>query len=70
LDLCSDRDAHGKRVLSIASAAARLAGRADPDAHSEHVQAAFLPDVVSYQPGQPDSFQPGGGSARPRCAPT
>jgi hypothetical protein len=37
----SDRDAHGKRIFSIASAAARLAGLADPDAHAEQVQAAF-----------------------------
>jgi hypothetical protein len=51
-------------VLSIAGAAARLAGLADPDAHAEHVQAAFLPDVVTYQPGQPASFQPGGGNGR------
>jgi len=36
----SGRDTHGKRVLSIASAAARLAGLADPEAHAEHVQAA------------------------------
>jgi hypothetical protein len=60
----SDRDVHGKRVLSIAGAAARLAGLADPDAHAEQVQAAFLPDVVTYQPGQPASFQPGSGNGR------
>ena len=60
----SDRDAHGKRVYSIADTAARLAGLADPDAHAEHVQAAFLPDMVSYQPGQPASFQPGSGNGR------
>ena len=55
----SDRDTHGKRVLSIADAVARLAGLPDPDAHAEQVQAAFLPDVVTYQPGQPACFQPG-----------
>ena len=60
----SDRDAHGKRVHSIASAAARLAGLADPDAHAEQVQATFLPDVVTYQPGQPASFQPDSGNGR------
>jgi hypothetical protein len=60
----SDWDAHGKRVLSIADTAARLAGLAHPDAHAEHVQAAFLPDVVTYQPGQPASFQPGSGNGR------
>ena len=60
----SDTDAHGKRVFSIAGAAARLAGLADPDAHAEHVQAAFLPGLVRYRPGQPASFQPGGGNGR------
>ena len=60
----SDTDVHGKRVHSIASAAARLAGLADPDAHAEQVLAAFLPNVVRYQPGQPASFQPGGGNGR------
>lgn len=60
----SDTDAYGKRVLSIADATARLAGLADPDAHAQQVQAAFLPDVVSYQPGQPASFQPGSGNGR------
>jgi len=28
------------------------------------VQAAFLPDLVTYQPGRPASFQPGGGNGR------
>ena len=51
-------------MLSIASAAARLAGLADPDAHAEHVLAAFLPDLVTYQRGRPASFQPGGGNGR------
>jgi hypothetical protein len=60
----SDRHAHGKRIFSIAGAAARLAGLADPDAHAERVQAAFLPDVVTYQPGRPAFFQPGGGNGR------
>lgn len=60
----SDTDAHGKQVLSIADAVARLAGLADPEAHAEQVQAVFLPDVVRYQPGQPASFQPGSGNGR------
>jgi hypothetical protein len=60
----SDWDAHGKRVHGIASAVARLAGLPDPDAHADHVQAAFLPDVVTYQPGQPASFQPGRANGR------
>ncbi len=28
------------------------------------MQAAFLPDVVTCQPGQPASFQPGSGNGR------
>jgi hypothetical protein len=60
----SDRDMHGKRVLGIAGAVARLAGLPDPDAHAAQVQAAFLPDVVTYQPGQPAAFQPGSGNGR------
>jgi hypothetical protein len=60
----TDWDVHGKRVHGIASAVARLAGLPDPDAHADQVQAAFLPDVVTYQPGQPASFQPGGGNGR------
>ncbi len=60
----SDSDAHGKRVRRIASTAARLAGLPDPGAHAEQVQAAFLPDVVTYQPGQPAAFQPGSGNGR------
>ncbi len=60
----SDSDAHGKRIRRIASTAARLAGLSDPDAHAEQVEAAFLPDVVTYQPGQPAAFRPGGGNGR------
>jgi len=60
----SDSDAHGERIRRIASTAARLAGLPDPDAHAEQVQAAFLPDVVTYQPGKPAAFQPGGGNGR------
>lgn len=60
----SDSDAHGQRVSRIASTAARLAGLPDPGAHAEQVQAAFLPDVVTYQPGQPAAFQPGSGNGR------
>jgi hypothetical protein len=60
----TDKDAHGKRIRRIASTAARLAGLPDPDAHAEQVEMAFLPDVVSYQPGQPAAFEPGGGNGR------
>jgi hypothetical protein len=60
----TDRDAHGERVRHIARTVARLAGRSDPDAHAERVVAAFLPDVLTYRPGQPAAFHPGDGNGR------
>lgn len=60
----TDRDAHGQRVRQIAATAARLAGLPDPDAHAERVAAAFLPDVLTYRPGQPAAFHPGDGNGR------
>jgi hypothetical protein len=60
----SDGNAYGERLRRIARAIARLAGLSDPDAHAERVQAAFLPDLVSYQPGQPAAFEPGTGNGR------
>jgi uncharacterized protein DUF4331 len=60
----TDRDAHGERVRRIAATAARLAGLPDPDAHAVRVAAAFLPDVVTYWPGQPAAFHPGDGNGR------
>src|SRR5262245_2931522 len=53
-----------QRVCRIASPVARLAGLPDPTAHAEKVMAAFLPDVVRYQPGVPAVFEPGGGNGR------
>jgi hypothetical protein len=60
----TDRDAHGKRVRRLAATVARLAGLPDPDGHAERVAAAFLPDVLSYRPGLPAAFHPGGGNGR------
>jgi hypothetical protein len=60
----TDRDTHGERVRRIALTAGRLAGLSDPDAHAEQVAAAFLPDVLTYRPGQPAAFHPGGGNGR------
>jgi hypothetical protein len=60
----ADRDAHGERVRRIAATAARLAGLSDPHAHAERVAAAFLPDVLTYRPGEPAAFHPGGGNGR------
>jgi Domain of unknown function (DUF4331) len=60
----ADRDTHGERVRRLAGRAARLAGLPDPDAHAERVTAAFLPDVLSYRPGQPAAFHPGDGNGR------
>jgi hypothetical protein len=60
----TDRDTHGQRVRRIAGTAARLAGLSDPDAYAERVTAAFLPDVLTYQPGQPAAFHPADGNGR------
>ncbi len=60
----ADRDTHGERVRRIAGTVARLAGLSDPDGHAERVVAAFLPDVLTYRPGQPAAFRPGDGNGR------
>jgi hypothetical protein len=60
----ADRDAHGQRVHRIADTVARLAGLPDPDGHAARVAAAFLPDMLSYRPGQPATFHPGDGNGR------
>jgi hypothetical protein len=60
----ADRDAYGERVRRIAGTAARLAGLPDPDGHAARVAAAFLPDVLTYRPGQPTAFHPGDGNGR------
>src|SRR5262249_18240997 len=57
-------DASTDRVRRIAGPAARLAGLPDPDGHAAAVAAAFLPDVLTYRPGQPAAFHPGGGNGR------
>jgi hypothetical protein len=59
-----DRDTYGERVRAIAGTIARLAGLPDPDGHATRVAEAFLPDVVTYQPGQPAAFHPGDGNGR------
>lgn len=60
----TDREVHGQRVGRIASTVARLAGLPDPTEHAQKVIAAFLPDVVRYQPGAPAAYEPGGGNGR------
>ena len=60
----TDLATHGQRVGRIAATAARLAGLSDPDGHAARVVAAFLPDVLTYQPGQPARFHPGDGNGR------
>jgi hypothetical protein len=60
----ADRATHGERVRRLATTAARLAGRSDPDDHAARVAAAFLPDVLTYRPGQPAAFHPGDGNGR------
>ena len=63
----ADLDTHGERVRRIAGTAARLAGLSDPDGHAERVAAAFLPDVLTYRPGQPAAFHPGSGDGNGRA---
>jgi hypothetical protein len=60
----TDQEVHGDRVARTAKTIARLAGLPDPEAHAKKVMAAFLPDVVLYQPGTPAAFAPGGGNGR------
>jgi hypothetical protein len=60
----TDRDNHGQRVRRLATTVARLAGLSDPDGHAARVAAAFLPDVLTYQPGRPAVFHPGDGNGR------
>ena len=60
----ADRDTYTERVRGIAGTTARLAGLPDPAGHAARVVAAFLPDVLTYQPGQPAAFHPGGGNGR------
>jgi hypothetical protein len=60
----ADRDTYSERVRRIAGTAARLAGLPDPDGHAARVVAAFLPDVLTYRPGQPAAFHPGDGNGR------
>jgi len=60
----ADRDTYSERVRRIAGTAARLAGLPDPDDHAARVVAAFLPDVLTYRPGQPAGFHPGDGNGR------
>src|SRR5439155_18669622 len=60
----TDRDTYGQRVRRIAATAARLAGLPDPAGHTARLTAAFLPDVLTYRPGQPAAFRPGEGNGR------
>ncbi len=59
----TDLATHSQRVRRIAAAAC-LAGLSDPDGHAARVVAAFLPDVLTYRPGQPAAFHPGDGNGR------
>jgi Domain of unknown function (DUF4331) len=59
-----DRAGYGERVRRLAATVARLAGLPDPAGHAAQVAAAFLPDVLTYRPGQAAAFYPGGGNGR------
>src|SRR5260221_4399466 len=43
---------------------AGVAGVSDHAMHAMKVAAAFLPDVLTYRPGQPAAFHPGDGNGR------
>jgi hypothetical protein len=60
----ADQDTCGERIRHIAAATARLAGLPDPAEHAAQVVAAFVPDVLTYRPGQPAAFHPGNGNGR------
>ena len=60
----ADRDSYSERVRHIAGTAARLAGLPDPAGHAARVVEAFLPDVLTYRPGQPGAFHPSDGNGR------
>ena len=60
----ADSDAYGERVRHLGGTVARLAGLPDPASHAIKVAAAFLPDVMTYRPGQPAAFHPGDGNGR------
>jgi hypothetical protein len=60
----ADLDTYSERVRRIAGTAARLAGLPDPAGHAARVVAAFLPDVLTYRPGQPAAFHPRDGNGR------
>jgi hypothetical protein len=55
-----DRGEYSAAVTATAATIARLAGIPDPVGHAARVADAFLPDVLSYQPGQPAHFRPAG----------
>jgi hypothetical protein len=54
----------GGAVRRTATHVAELSGAADPDEHAATVVAAFLPDQLRYQPGQPARYDPGTGNGR------
>lgn len=60
----TDEDTCGKRVRDLGGTVARLAGLLGPSGHGEQVAEAFLPDVITYRPGQPAAFRPGDGNGR------
>jgi hypothetical protein len=60
----ADRDTYSERIRDLAGTVARLAGLPDPAGHAEQVAEGFLPDVITYRPGQPAAFRPGDGNGR------
>ncbi len=59
-----DVAAYSDRVRRTAAHVAKLSRAANPDEHAAKLVAAFLPDQLRYQPGQPARFAPGTGNGR------
>ena len=60
----SDEEQYRSRVRQVAERVGKLAGVADPHRHGTGIAEAFLPDVLTYAPGQPARFVPGSGNGR------
>jgi hypothetical protein len=60
----SDEEQYRSKVRQVAETVGKLAGVADPHEHGADIAEAFLPDVLTYTPGQPARFVPGSGNGR------
>ena len=60
----TDDERYRDKLIQVAEAVGKVAGLADPNRHAADVAAAFLPDVLTYTPGEPARFVPGFGNGR------